>query len=326
MGTQLDEISFMNDVTKRLCDIFSKDTQSQPELRLRLLMMLYNTYNVSTAERRPWIFKYILAYAAKAMLFDQVIPYLDFLETWMADWEAHLSIDDKRSLYSDISEYMRDLKKRAEAFHYLKRYHHLFQGESKETLQESKVQNMTIMLLKDAINLPSVIQFDDLLSLDTVKALKANKQHTDLVGLCGIFLSGTVNDLRDFNAKKKNLFEEHKLSYDDALSKIRLLTLATLAHGRSEMSLGEVAQALEESEDSVEPWVVRAISEGVIDGRIDQMNKKVLVKSAFQRKFEKEEWAFLDTKLTQWIDNLESVIKFISDQKSMKDTLAAAAA
>merc|ERR1711953_575795 len=181
---------------------------------------------------------------------------------------------------------------------------------------------MTIMLLKDAINLPSVIQYDDLLSLDTVKALKANNKHADLVGLCGIFLSGTVNDLRDFHAKKKTLFEEHKLSYDDALSKIRLLTLATLAHGRSEMSLGEVAQALEESEDSVESWVVRAISEGFIDGRIDQLNHKVLVKSAFQRKFEKEEWAFLDSKLTQWITNLERVISFIGDQKTLREGAA----
>merc|ERR1712232_1207395 len=108
-------------------------------------------------------------------------------------------------------------------------------------------------------------------------------------------------------------------SYDDALAKIRLLTLATLAHGRSEMSLSEVAQALEESEDSVEPWVVRAISEGVIDGRIDQLNCKVLVKTTFQRKFEKEEWAFLDSKLTSWIDNIENIIKFIGQQKATKE-------
>ena len=31
----------------------------------------------------------------------------------------------------------------------------------------------------------------------------------------------------------------------------------------------------QESPSSVEPWVVRAISEGVIDGRIDQLNRKV---------------------------------------------------
>ena len=32
--------------------------------------------------------------------------------------------------------------------------------------------------------------------------------------------------------------------------------------------------ARQESPNAVEPWVVRAISEGVIDGRIDQLNRK----------------------------------------------------
>merc|ERR1712217_362720 len=87
----------------------------------------------------------------------------------------------------------------------------------------------------------------------------------------------------------------------------------------SECPLSEVATALGESENDVERWVVKAISEGVIDGRIDQLNHKVLVKSTFQRKFEKEEWAFLDSKLTSWIDNLEDVIKFIGEQKALKE-------
>merc|ERR1719221_1128168 len=106
------------------------------------------------------------------------------------------------------------------------------------------------------------------------------------------------------------------------MSKIRLLTLASMAHGQSEIALSEVAKELEENEDGVERWVVRAISEGVIDGRIDQLNHKVLVKSAFQRKFAKEEWTFLDSKLTQWIDNLEHVIKQIGDHKSSKESLS----
>ena len=87
------------------------------------------------------------------------------------------------------------------------------------------------------------------------------------------------------------------------MSKIRLLALATLVHRKSKMSLSEVANALEESVDNVERWVVKALSESVIDGRIDQLNRKVLVKSSFQRKFEKEEWAFLDSKLSNRIDN-----------------------
>eukprot|EP00971_Amphidinium_carterae_P056920 1125661-Amphidinium_carterae.1 len=39
--------------------------------------------------------------------------------------------------------------------------------------------------------------------------------------------------------------------------------------------LSQVAAILEEKEENVERWVVRALSEGVIDGRIDQLNNKV---------------------------------------------------
>eukprot|EP00913_Durusdinium_trenchii_P018623 g17501.t1 len=89
-----------------------------------------------------------------------------------------------------------------------------------------------------------------------------------------------------------------------------------MARGQCELPLDEIAKQIQDTPSGVEPWVVRAISEGVIDGRIDQLNGKVLVKSAFLRKFEKEEWNFLDSKLSQWIENLEEVIKFLAEKKT----------
>eukprot|EP00434_Breviolum_minutum_P035373 symbB.v1.2.031310.t1/scaffold3621.1/size53154/5 len=316
----LEDPKHLDTATTQLCELFSADTEQQPELRLRLLMMLYNTLN-PTFEFRYRVFKYTLDFAAGADMFDQVLPYLDYLESWMVDWETTLQMDEKRTLYSDISKYMRNYGKKPEAFQYLKMYHSLFQNESPDVLKKPEVVSQTIQLIKDAIMLPVVIQFDDILLLDSVKALKSTKEEA-LVVLCEVFLSGTVDDLKEFRKtpefQKKNgkVFDEHGLNFQDAMSKIRLLTLASMARGQSELPLDEIAKQIQESPSSVEPWVVRAISEGVIDGRIDQLNRKVLVKSAFLRKFEKEEWNFLDSKLSQWIDNLEEVIKFLGDQKN----------
>jgi len=174
------------------------------------------------------------------------------------------------------------------------------------------------LLLKDALQLPSVIQFDDILSLDTVKAVGKGKDKA-LIELCKLFLNGDVKELDKFQKANEKVFKEHDLNFEDLRAKMRLLTLATKVHGKSEISLADVAKDLEESEDKVEKWVVKALSEGVIDGRIDQLNHKVLVKSAFQREFGKAEWAFLDSKLTQWTDNLENVIKFIGEQKQIRE-------
>merc|ERR1712070_957110 len=120
----------------------------------------------------------------------------------MADWEKHMKVADKRTLHRDISTYLRALDKRQDAFQFLKRYHVLFQGESEKVLKEPSVAEGAVALLQDAIQLHSVIQFDDILAYDTVQAL-AKTKHADLVKLCEVFLSGSVNDLRDFHNKKK---------------------------------------------------------------------------------------------------------------------------
>eukprot|EP00440_Ansanella_granifera_P016107 gb/GFBE01017496.1/.p1 GENE.gb/GFBE01017496.1/~~gb/GFBE01017496.1/.p1 ORF type:complete len:413 (+),score=171.71 gb/GFBE01017496.1/:1-1239(+) len=318
MLLMLEDTDHLSRATTRLCELFSESTE-QPELRLRLLMMLYNTFNNPTFEFRYRVFKYTVDYAAKSQMFDQILPYLEYLDAWMVDWDSYLKIEDKRTLYADLATYMRDFGKKNEAFLYLKTYHLLFQGKTVDSSKE--VTDATVQLIKDAVMLPSVMQFDDILTMDTVKAL-AKTDKAGLVKLCEVFLSGTVDDLKEFQKKNGKLFDEHSLNFQEAMSKIRLLTLATIAQGKSELSLEEIAKSLQEDPSNVEPWVVRGISEGVIDGRIDQLNGKVLVKSAFQRKFEKDEWNFLDGKLTQWIDNLENVIKFLGEQKKQEGITA----
>jgi len=306
----------LTQATTKLCDILVSKKDQQPDLRLRLLMMLYNTFHPQL-EFRYQVFKCILDYSSDANLFDQVVPYLEYLDAWMNDWERFMTDEDKRNLFHNVASYLRKLGKRVDAFLQLKRYHMLFQGVAGDHLKDQKVYAAAVQLLVDAIALPSVIQFDDILGYDTIKALAKSKDKA-LVQLCEIFLQGSVNDLRDFEKKNAALFKEHGLEVQDCMSKIKLLTLASMAQHRSELTLAEVAAKLEEKEDSVERWVVRAVSENIIDGRIDQLNNKVIVKSAFQRKFEKDEWAFLDTKLSQWVDNLEHVIKFIGEQKEAK--------
>jgi translation initiation factor 3 subunit M len=308
--------------TERLCKLFASSIEQQPELRLRLLMCLYNTFNNPSMPFRYRVFKHIVDYAAKARLFDQILTYLDYLDSWISDWEGadDLTLDDKRTLFWDLSQYMRALGKRVDAFLYLKRYAELFQGVKDAELGNQKVQDATILLLKDAVSLPSVIQFDDILAFDTVKSCAKGK-HANLIALCQLFLNGDVKDLDKFYKDKTKgaVFKDYEIDYEGAMAKMRLLTLATKVHGKSEITLKEVADSLEEDVEKVEPWVVRALSEGVIDGRIDQLNHKVLVKSAFQREFGKAEWAFLDSKLSQWTENLENVIKFIGEQKRLRE-------
>merc|ERR1719253_1973123 len=130
----------------------------------------------------------------------------------MVDWEDaedSLNLEDKRTLFWDLSKYLRALGKRADAFLFLKRYAQLFQGEKEADSKDTKVQECTIQLLKDALQLPTVIQFDDILSYDTVKACAKGKQ-AKLVELCTLFLNGDVKDLDSFHKKNEAVFKEHE--------------------------------------------------------------------------------------------------------------------
>jgi len=281
--------------------------------------MLYNFIS-SELECRYHVFKHAIDYAARANLFDLVLPYLTHLDAWMVDWAQHLSVEDKRILYRDIANYLQKVGKRTEAYSYLKKYHELCKGANADVLDGKDCTTCTLQLLQEALNLPAVIQFDDILAYDTVKAFAKSKDASkDLVKVCEVFLSGDVNDLKSFHGKNQKLFETNAICFENAIFKIQLLTLATMVHGKSEVTLEEVSKQLDEDLATVEKIVVKALSENVIDGRIDQIHQKLLVKSAFQRNFETKEWEFLDTKLNVWISNLENVIKFIGEQKNTKE-------
>merc|ERR1719203_1685065 len=105
MLLMLDDAEKFDQGTTKLCEIFIAKADQQPDLRLRLLMMLYNTFPPEL-EFRYRVFKYILDYAHAAKLFDQVVPYLEYLDAWMVDWAHNMSEDDKKVLFHDIAVYL----------------------------------------------------------------------------------------------------------------------------------------------------------------------------------------------------------------------------
>merc|ERR1712224_448235 len=141
----LEDEQHLEKSTMRLCDLFSGGTNHK-ELRLRLLMWLYNTFNQPTFPLRYTIFQCILKYASSQGLFDQIVPYLEYLDSWMQDW--NLSQQDQGKLFLEVSEYMREIGKKLEAFNYLKRHLHLYQGKKAAELSEAACEKNTIQLVK----------------------------------------------------------------------------------------------------------------------------------------------------------------------------------
>lgn len=58
----------------------------------------------------------------------------------------------------------------------------------------------------------------------------------------------------------------------------------------------------------VEPWVVRAISRGLVDARMDQTAATVTVTRTIQRDFGSSQWTGLQSKLRAWRDNVGALL------------------
>jgi translation initiation factor 3 subunit M len=65
---------------------------------------------------------------------------------------------------------------------------------------------------------------------------------------------------------------------DECVRKIRLLSLCTLASSKPEMKYSEIAACMQINEGEVESWIIKAITAKLLDAKMDQISKTVVVK------------------------------------------------
>jgi len=108
------------------------------------------------------------------------------------------------------------------------------------------------------------------------------------------------------------------LDHNYCLKKIKLLTLVSLASANSSVPYAHIAQELKIDEDQVETWVITAITENLIDAKIDQRSKTVYITRALHRVFTTAQWKELKTKLTQWKKNVNILLQSLQNVKEEK--------
>ena len=85
-----------------------------------------------------------------------------------------------------------------------------------------------------------------------------------------------------------------------------------------------LATALEVSEDDVEAWVVKAIEAQLLDAKMDQMRRMVIVTFAAQRAYTMEQWKAMHAKLGAWTTNVRSMLGMLLAARQRAADAAAA--
>jgi predicted transcriptional regulator len=164
----------------------------------------------------------------------------------------------------------------------------------------------------------SVVQSGDIVRTDTlieqqvIQRLKGEPVYQ----LLEIFTWGTYKDYIEFYEKSGNVFFLGKnVDQTELTNKIRLLTLNGLASKADKLSYQEIAEGLDIDESDVELWVVEAITQGLIDVRVDQCQKSVKIRYAEARNFKEKEWKVLKDRVDRWNHNITSILEVVRGAK-----------
>jgi translation initiation factor 3 subunit M len=147
-----------------------------------------------------------------------------------------------------------------------------------------------------------------ILSLIAISTLQ--KSQPALYDLLKIIMEGKLQDYRDFTAMPDKLavFSTFDINEGRCMENMCLLSLVSLASEHEEIPYGAIATTLNVSEDEVERWVIRAVSSGLIDAKMDQLRRVVIVERCAVRQFGIKEWTAMKVRLDKWKSNVKEVL------------------
>ena len=122
----------------------------------------------------------------------------------------------------------------------------------------------------------------DLLSIKAVKALeKSTKEHKQLYSLLVVFATKQFAELVAFAEANSSSFSDLKLDRVKLESDMRLLSLCALAAEAETVSYAAIANALVVPAADVETWVVKALTNDLIECKMDQLLKVFISPASF---------------------------------------------
>jgi len=286
--------------------------EDKPALRLKLLNDLYNISDNATF--RFNLYLTMIKYANASHNFDVALK--DFssvhhIHTRIQQWG--INIDQIRILYKLISETFRDNGRSIEAHFWLVKYLSTYEGPDPTQTNEAASAAL------EAIKLPNLLQFDALLDLPLVKQLESSKDHSRLFQLLKIFVGENFEAYIAFIGANADYLKSIGLREEECTFKMRLLSLATLGAANQEIPYSLIAKTLQLEESEVETWVITAMSEEVLDAKMDQLRKVVTISRCLQRIFTKSQWKQLSDNIALWRKNTKSILKTIQETKQLAE-------
>jgi len=310
LGSFLDKSgsALQGKVLPKIISTITGTADDKSKLRLAALADLYNTI-ASNPVSRYSLFLSLFQFAKAANLPDLLQSQVSLVEARAKEWK--LSTAQTRTLYKAVRELVRGANPSSISMQWTIQYLSTFSDADAADAAADAAQAIV-----DALRVPGSYQFDSLAELSAVRQLEKNKQFSKHWQLLSIFVQEGIEAYTSFQAANADLIKSAGLDNEELTRKIRLLSLATLAGTKTELPYKEIASAIKVSEDDVELWVVQAISEGVVELRIDQLSRVVIVSRALHRTFSKAQWKQVRDGLQTWKEHVHDILDKLEERQA----------
>lgn len=297
-----------------LCLKFVNKVASNPSERTNQRLRLLNHIYTVMGEDSPILYHIILVAIQLATKSKQpeallTLPHFkDFAEIEKHIKEWQIDVNQQRQLFKSIRDFFKKTNRSKEAHKWTTKYLGTFKAEE---AAQSAEEGLEAAL--DAIRLPDLFQFDGLLDLVPVKQLE--KSHPKVFQLLNIFVSESLDTFFTFINANPTCLESLGLNKEDCITKMRYLSLATLCAANTKVSYTLIGKTLQIDQSEVENWVVSAMSEEILDAKLDQLKGIVIINRSLQRVFTMNQWKQLRERLNVWTTNIEMLLKIMQEAR-----------
>lgn len=182
--------------------------------------------------------------------------------------------------------------------------------------------------IKDPITL--FTEQRNILSLPAIQALSTQPESRALYELLKIFQEDMLSDFEAFcekygtNKVAELLGGDESIVVEQCRTNMRMLSLCSLAseqyYQEGEIPYPAIVSSLRIQPGEVEPWVISAVSSGLLTAKMDQIQQVVLVERSVLRKFGPTQWAMLQNRLHAWKSNVGQVLQNLQQQQQIQSS------
>lgn len=290
----------ISSAVQSLVDTLTKTESNKTSLKQKILLNLYNALPGNSPLRYN-AFVGLVDATAQADELESLYPQLEYIDAWTKQWG--IDQQTQSNLYDYLSQVLLKSGEEKLALDFsLKKLAIIDENNADSTSLAKEV-------VLRAVSMENYYAFEDLLQYKSIQKLKGSEEFE----LLDVFLNGTLSTYQTFAAAHSNLVNDD----DKNIHKMRLLSLASLGSENlsRELTYAEIAKNLQIPEDEVEMWVIDVIRAGLVEAKLDQLNKTVIVHRSIYRVFGKEQWKKLSTSLSAWKENLTEILAVVGNAK-----------